>query len=195
MENDEYLCSEPYKMNGLRFASEMIFRYGGTWLLSLSAVGVIGIVAGIVVDLRWLVLALMVVFIVIPMVMAYIYYYYGLRKECYVNVVEHTARIDDESIVMTLLLPSAAQVEDTESEETENNVIDCSASDSTVEKRRVDVAFPYSDLKRLEMGMNSIVIKFKINRKGFLWIPANAFTDEAQFVKVYDALSQKIENI
>lgn len=63
-------------MRGGSFAIEMLFRYAGIWMLLLSATALTGIILGITIDLRWFVIGLMVVFVVIPMVLAFLYYYF-----------------------------------------------------------------------------------------------------------------------
>ena len=70
-----------FRMGGMRFARELIFRYAAAWLLALSMLAVVGLAFGVAVDLRWMVVALMLVFVVIPMVLAVCYYYFGLRRE------------------------------------------------------------------------------------------------------------------
>ena len=45
--------SKEYRMGSGRFASELLFRYGGWWLLLLSMTAVAGIVLGISICGGW----------------------------------------------------------------------------------------------------------------------------------------------
>lgn len=90
--------TETFSMGANRFMAEMIFRYGGWVLLALSAIGVIGLVLGISVDLRLLALSLMVIFLIAPSILALFYYQYGLKKECWINRTEHSFVLTGEGI-------------------------------------------------------------------------------------------------
>lgn len=194
-ENDQYLQQEPenssgpcnletedfdysdssrsrvYKMGAGKFAVELIFRYSWVWLLSCSLLAVGGIALGIVIDLRWLVVALMIIFIVIPFVLAFLYYYYGLRRECYVNTIPHRFIINGEGLTCRLYIPDL----NSEKERT---------------YRTRDEFFPYTSMKRFVIGSNSAVIPLRSPAKGFLWIPADSFnnTDHlSALLKLLDA--------
>ena len=75
--------------------------------------------------LRWLlwlppvVVALMLVFVVIPMVLAVCYYYFGFRRECYVNAFPHTLEITPEGITATMHFKSRRPAGENPADETE----------------------------------------------------------------------------
>ena len=98
MESKVVIESREIRMSHGNFVSQLVFRYAGWWLLALSAVAVTGVVFGITVDLRWFVAGMMVVFIIIPMVLAFLYYYYALRKEFYVNMTPHRLLVGENGI-------------------------------------------------------------------------------------------------
>lgn len=148
MKNEPAMRSDTFKMGAGAFAREMIFRFGAIWLLLLSATAVAGIALGVTVDLRWLVVALLAIFILFPMLLMFLYYFYGLKRECYVNLIPHSLSLSPEGIEATLQL-------DEEKTRTESFPIDC--------------------LGNFKVGHDSVIIRLKSPCKGFIWIPASAF--------------------
>lgn len=165
--------SRVFKMTPGRFILELLFRYAWIWLLLLSLGAVAGLVLGVVMDLRWLVISLLIICVVTPMVLAFLYYYYGLRRGCYVNAVPHRIVIDDSGLIARL-------------------VTGVRNSDSEEEFVTRDELFPYESLKRFTIGSNSAIVPLREKGAGFLWIPADAFGDPehlAALLKRLDSLN------
>lgn len=177
--------SKVFKMSGKRFAMELLFRYAWLWLLSLSLFAVAGLVLGIVVDLRWLVAALMIVCIVLPMVLGFLYYYYGLRRECFVNTVPHRMIVGDNGILCRLRIKEIKNTSDSD------QIAD---SDHDAVRFR-DEFFPYESMEKFIIGKDSALVPLKKPFSGFLWIPADAFTDTDHLSLLLRKLDQKTESI
>lgn len=185
--------SKYFRMNGGRFLREMIFRYGGIWLGSLSMVAVIGLIFGIVVDIRWLIVALMVVFIIIPMGASFIYYYYGLRKEFYINTVLHSVAVGDDALMVRMRFP----ISDAEDEKIPNDSEESSEEIETCKKREIEwkereVSFEYKDLKPYVIGHDSAIIPIKSSAGGFIWLPLTAYESAEEMKEVLEYLDKKI---
>lgn len=69
------------------------------WLWMVLPVAVCAILA-IWVDVRFVIVAMMVLFIVLPMVLALLYFYYGLSPEARWSIMDKTATIDDKGITL-----------------------------------------------------------------------------------------------
>ena len=69
------------------------------WLWLILPVAVCGILA-IFIDVRFVIVAMMVLFIVLPMILALLYFYYGLSPEARWSIMEKTAVINDEGITL-----------------------------------------------------------------------------------------------
>ena len=52
------------------------------------------------VDVRFIIVAMMVLFIVLPMVLALLYFYYGLSPEARWSIMEKTATLDEKGITL-----------------------------------------------------------------------------------------------
>lgn len=160
MANEVVFESREIKMGAADFLKEFMFRFVWIWILGLSVAGVAGLVLGITVDIRWLIVGLGVALIVCPMVFAFLYYYYGLRRECFVNTFTHRLLIGEDGITARLILKAA--------------------DESETEEEIRDEFFPYSSMTRFRIGSKSAIIPFRKPAKGFIWIPADAFVDEEE---------------
>lgn len=141
--------SREFSMSAGRFALEMIFRYAWVWLLTVCAAALAGLIVGIIVDIRWLVVALMVVTIIMPMLLVFQYYYFGLRREAYVNTLPHTIIAGNDGLTLRLHLDPDVR----------------------------DEFFPYAEMLPMRFGAKSAYIPLKAPAKGFIWIPADAYED------------------
>lgn len=176
----EYATSE-FRMGAAKFASEIIFRYAAPWLLSLSAIGVIGVVMGVIVDYRWLFAVLFLIFVIAPMLLVLLYYYFGLRREAYVNTVHHKIIICEEGMLFKLRFMSA-------------NKDSADGVDKQEEHIVREEFFKYSEMLPMKIGFNSVSVPLRAPAKGFLWIPRRAFEsddDMADFFKILESRIQK----
>ena len=69
------------------------------WLWMVLPVAVCGMLA-IFIDVRFIIVALMILFVVLPMLLALLYFYYGLSPEARWSIMEKTATIDDSGITL-----------------------------------------------------------------------------------------------
>lgn len=154
-----------FRMSAANFMTTFIFKYAWIWILALSSVGLIGLIVGIVVDIRWFIVGLMVILIILPMISAFLYYTFALKPECYVNIVEHDIELNENGIKVNMLFEE--------------------------EKTRTEV-FEYNDFARIDLGPKSLNLIMRKPRKGFIWVPFSAFeTDDTEAAIEY--LFQKFE--
>ncbi len=73
-----------------------------SWLWLILPVAVCGILA-IFIDVRFVIVAMMVLFIVLPMILALLYFYYGLSPEARWSIMEKTTVINDEGITLNFV--------------------------------------------------------------------------------------------
>lgn len=69
------------------------------WLWLVMPVALCGVLA-IWIDIRFVIVALMVLFIVLPMVLALLYFYYGLSPEARWSILEKSLTLSDEGLMM-----------------------------------------------------------------------------------------------
>ena len=69
------------------------------WLWMVAPVALCAILA-VWIDVRFVIVAMMVLFIVLPMVLALLYFYYGFSPEARWSIMEKSAVIDDKGITL-----------------------------------------------------------------------------------------------
>lgn len=69
------------------------------WLWMVLPVAVCGMLA-IFIDVRFIIVALMILFVILPILLALLYFYYGLSPEARWSIMEKTATIDDSGIIL-----------------------------------------------------------------------------------------------
>ena len=69
------------------------------WLWLVLPVALCGVMA-IFIDVRFVIVAMMALFIVLPMVLAMLYFYYGLSSEARWSIMEKTAHVSNEGITL-----------------------------------------------------------------------------------------------
>ena len=70
------------------------------WLWMAMPLAVCGVLAYWL-DVRFIIVALMVLFVVLPMILALLYFYYGFSPEAQWSIMEKTATLDDEGMTLT----------------------------------------------------------------------------------------------
>lgn len=160
-----------YKMSVGHFASEMLFRHAGKWMLTLTLVSVAALVVGITIDIRWFIVGLMFVLVVIPMVLMFLFYYFGLRRESFVNTVPHVLEITDGGIEIEMRFPGDDE-------------------DSEPKLRRESFAF--SEMLPIRFGLKSATVPLKHPSGSFIWIPADAFEDSDDVARALETIDNRI---
>lgn len=164
----EFITSNIFKMKGHHFASMLIFRYAGPWIVTLLITAIIGLIFGIAVDIRWFIVGLMLVFVVFPGILAIFYYSHGLRKECYLNALSHSLTFCEHGITARIVFPATPT--------SDSGNADISATE-TSEIQEKEEFFSYEMMSDIRRNIDSSIITLKKPLKGFIWIPENAFED------------------
>lgn len=69
------------------------------WLWMVAPVAVCAVLA-VWIDVRFVIVALMVLFVVMPMLLALLYFYYGFSPEARWSIMEKSATVDGQSITL-----------------------------------------------------------------------------------------------
>ncbi len=169
-----------FAMGRGEFARAMMTRFGMRWWGLLFFLVVAGAVAAAVVaDLRWLVVALMLAFIVAPMVAAFLYFSFGLREECYANVLPHTVNVSPGGfrIVIDVMPPKDYDSDLVKEEESEPKPL-----------RRYSVDFSAGEIGRYTVDSNGITVAVNASLKGFVRLPFGSFGSEEEFRKAVEII-------
>lgn len=151
--------------------------YGKPWLIGMSVViAAMAIWSLAADDLRIMICALIVFFIVVPMVMAFLYINHSLSPDVAFNVLPHTVSLGENGVELTIYKSTGTQDEDKE-----DRPLDDHSQDSQVEekdKRDEEVVsfsrvIPYGFFGKYTVGSDCVYIS--ISDRGFMYLPLSAF--------------------
>ena len=168
-------------------------------IVSGVAVAVLIAVSVIAHDVRWAICALMVLFIVWPMTMAFLYINYALDPECAYNALPHTLELLPDGVKIVVFPRDAGANDGIESGRVAE---DLSNEDSSGAKAHMDMAG--EDLPVVErmvsyekfrpMYIASRGVMYPCGR-GFLFLPRSAFVNNCVFEEFSGRISDSIKCI
>lgn len=175
------------------FARAMLSKFAAPWIWTLSITIVAGLVMSVAMqDLRWILFVCFIVLVGAPVILANGYYGYGMKRECYVNVVPHSVLVTDTGLTVRLFTRSSAYAEN---EEEPQHAIDGEAETSKSEREEQpqllrEEYFDRSMIGRIEPLKDGAMIEIKKPNKGFIWISSEAYGDDETFAREMTALRE-----
>ena len=79
----------------------MTWLYGMPWIAAATAFVLISVIFSFIYDLRWTVVTLMIIFIIMPMIIAFFYIYHGLKPLSVVNAIPHTLSFSPDEVYVS----------------------------------------------------------------------------------------------
>ena len=141
------------------------------WLRDILVVGALpvsaSIIVGAVLDLRFLFVAVILVFLIAPLIMSTVYYYHALSPEASMSILPHRIIFGEKSL--TIKYEREPSDEDAQSEETET---------TTEPKVRPDDTIPLNDIKKASRHGSDILLNLTGGKYRILVIPINAIPRE-----------------
>lgn len=156
------------KLTPKKMFSFLFLLNGKIWILIALSGVVIFTVLGIAIDPRFFVLALIWVFLVIPMLTAFLYFFYGMKPLTAFNLIEHNVLFTDKEI----------QLNFPRKENEENRTSDLK-----------EYKIPNSDFESIKTGPDYIIVNFR--NQGWMWLPLEAFTSIDELNKVVGIITSK----
>lgn len=175
--------------------SALVRLNGMPWLI-LSASGVICfVVLGAALDLKFFFLALLWIFLVIPLMMAFLYFFYGMKPLTAFNAIDHKLIFSDTSVSIIIVSPVKEETggeEDTEKELPGNEVKgekEIENDEETAKKEHHVFEVKKEDFYEIKSDADSVIA---FSRKdGWLWLPLAAFESLKTFQNVIENLMKK----
>lgn len=155
------------KMPPKKMLSVLFFQNGIIWSL-VALIGIIlFIILGISINFKFLILALIWIFMFVPLVVAFLYFFYGMKPLTSFNCIPHTVLFNKEEISIRFLKES-------EGEETQDK-------EEIQDKIETDKIYTlqkdsFSELKK---GSDYILLVFK--KEGWLYLPVKSFNSMNDF--------------
>lgn len=163
------VVTEIFRMGKQSHAMHMVHLHGKPWMALMSCLAVASLICGIFIDTAWSVVFLMMVFIVFPAILAYLYFFYGLIPESAMNVAPHRLIFHKDSIsseiyALQKTAPEATEEEDEKRTENPIHILNV----------------PLKSVESLTVGISSVTLSLK-GKGAFIWIPVDAFPSEDLF--------------
>lgn len=159
-----------FRVPASAMASMLFTSHGVPWLVGAALVVAALVAAGAAFDVRFYMIALMVVLIIVPMAGAFLYLNHGLRQATALNTVDHRLVLTPEGLEVTVFPPRV--IEDT-------TVFDLRAVREAPPVSRQGprrVVFSYGELQPYSVGLTEVRLPVGRHReKGMIVIPVSAF--------------------
>lgn len=176
------LPTDIFTMPRSAFFRSMTFLYGRRWIAGGGIASAAGIGIWILTsDLRWLIVSLMILFIIFPMLAAFLYLSHGLRPESFVNVVPHRFILRPQGIEAVVY----RKVEPGEKEEAEE------LEELEELEENGHFQFSFREMRRYSAGMESVTIPCG---GGLLWIPLLAFGNQQEMTTFIENIAVGIRD-
>lgn len=171
--NNSPVSTSIFKLSGSKFLISLTKLIGFKWLFPAIVVVVATMITAFILsDIRIAIVALMILFIVTPMIMALFYINYGLLKNCYLNVINHKVILSEEKILVQIHYIKKSDGENQE-EEIREHIID------------------WKLVNKVRCGINDLLIIISQPEFGFLEIPLSSFQNNQDISKALSIISEK----
>lgn len=164
-------------MSGKKLILTLFYLYGGWASITLAFLALPALAAGIFIDLRWLIVFLMILFLVTPMLMVFLYFYHGLRQSTASNIVEHKLLFTQTGIIFRLF-EKAEDEENSEEEKREKWSV------------RSEKFYAYDQVTNYKTAYDGVLLMLTAPEKGFIWLPYNAFHKPSLFQEAINCLKK-----
>ena len=198
------ISSSRFKMSHAAMMIHLVRIVAGKWLPIPLAIFITSIALAFLIDLRYVIVAMMVLLILVPMMMAFLYIYYGLAPGCWQNIIEKELEIVDDGInVKMYIYPKKDKIdeqdskpivdkwadfdkeEDTEStKEVEDSTAEESMPEPDVEVLHRNRLIRWNEIKQMKVSTDRIFLTLTDRPLGFLHIPISSLSDATAFIQV-----------
>lgn len=192
MENNNELTTTRFRISNFKFALLLFRLLAGWWFLPPIIIFITAIILSVTVDLAYAIVALMVLLILIPSMMAFLYIYYGLTPNCWMNIIEKELSLSSSGIEIKMYIKQ--KIENTEesfdkpleeeiSKEDDNSMSeenDAENIEYAIEERTKTIE--WHDIENMNISTDNITLSIKGKPKGFLYIPISAIVNLSKFL-------------
>lgn len=163
-----------YKMSHTSFVMHLIRLVIGKWIALPVILIAVGLVMTFVWDIRMLIVTMMFVLIVAPMLLAFLYIYYGLSPGCWLNIIEKIIKVSERGIELRLYIPKKIDVAD----ESEVEIIE--------QARYID----WGEVKMIKRDFKYLIICMKERPLSFIYVPYTVFQTDEECVEFFNIVKQ-----
>lgn len=162
-----------YKMRSVSFAWMMLSLYGLPVMLCCGVAFLMAIGAAIFIDLKWSILALMIILIIVPGILAYFYIFHAFKPLNLINVIDHRVSFNEDNIIVEVIQRHGDEEVD--------------STPLTYLK-----TIPYTSIENLRVGIDSVTILTQDRSQGFLWVPSDVFPSPDEMTAAFSKISSAL---
>ncbi len=187
--------SERFRLSQGAFLSRLFYLFGTYPVVIVLALTGTAVILSMTVDIMFLIIALMIVFILAPAIFAWLYISKGMNPEATFNIAWHVLRINEEGIAVDIIKPvykTREEEEDPEAippnakaqlfsekanhgEQTEN---ESETIESWIDSKSIFI--PLGRMKDVLTGGDGLTIRLK-DGPGFIAVPHSAFYSPEEY--------------
>ena len=192
MEKNNELTTTRFRISNFKFALLLFRLLAGWWLLPPIIIFITAIILSITVDLAYAIVALMVLLILIPSMMAFLYIYYGLAPNCWMNIIEKELSLSPSGIEMKMYIKQKSvdsedtfdnPLEEEIAQEDDNSISEENEVENieyVIEERTKTIE--WHEIENMNISTDNIILSIKGKPKGFLYIPISAIVNLSKFL-------------
>lgn len=164
---------------GRLLCSALKMGWGVLATVVVALVFVAGLTLGLLVDLRWILVAFMLLLVVAPGVLALLYLNYALSPRCLPEVYRHTVCLSDNRIEVKGHIPPLLSEE---------------GEDVSKESKVIGYVVSYSDVAKVKPGLKGLVLELKGTPPGLLHLPYEVLPDPVRDTALIIERCRRSEN-
>lgn len=143
----------------------LYLNHGITWTL-FTIIGIVIFICLGIVDFRFYFLALIWLFLFTPLIIAFLYFFYGMKPLTAFNSMPHKIIFNDNDFIIRFFHDKEIE-NDEESSEREDQ--------ENKEEESKEYTVRNEDIEKIKTGSDSVILISKEN--GWIWVPFYAFTN------------------
>lgn len=185
------------KLDPNKMLSILFFLYGKVWLLIAFSGIVIFIILGFSIDFKFFILSLIWIFLIIPIVVAYLYFFFGLKSLTVLNTLSHRIRFKNEYCEILInnkmeIFTEGEAVGDLKENEKLRQNKDFQKKEEKILTGIKEYEVDFKEFENIRTWDNCLILLSK--DRGWLWVPFHAFESISEFINVRDNLFNNICN-
>lgn len=172
--------------------SLLLMTHAVPTLTILGVLTALSIAAAVLVDVRAVIIAFMILCLVLPMVMAFVYFYHALAPATALNLLPHSLRVVDQTLEITLyqaVQSAAEEAQAPQSSEPEYEP-ECEPECEPEYEPFRTVSYPLRWMQRYTVGATYVVMPVRSDTRsyGWLYLPLSAFDSAAALKQFIDSV-------
>lgn len=180
------MLTEEFSVSQGKLLAGILLRERRGWLTVCAIVIAAATVAGIMFDLRILILTLMITMIVIPSVMALLYLNHALKPVCALNALPHRVALHADSLMIIAKAKESKDKEDRANAEDEGEV-----AEKEFNERIIEYTLPLNGIASVKASADALTLYPAKRSEGIITIPYRRFLSQEMADLAYSKIKGK----